>query len=104
MVLKTQQAFSWERAGTAIRSALTAALGIVLFASLTGCALYRNDKCYVEDRDYRLAKELFIESGSLDAVRKQMELMEWSTCEKNEVVYRLSKEFEVPDSPAAPAP
>lgn len=100
--MEKQQSFFSERARSLRHSAAAAALCVALVTSLTSCALYRNDKCYVEDQDYRLAKELFIESGSLDAVRKQMELMEWSTCEKNEVVYRLSKEFEVPDSVAAP--
>jgi len=60
-----------------------------------GCALYRRDRCYVEDAQYQLAYNLFIESGSLDVVRLQLEDLQWSRCKVNEIVYRLTKEFEI---------
>lgn len=59
------------------------------------CGLYRNDRCWVAPEHYALARQSFLETGSLDITRQRMELAEWRRCEINEVLYRLNKEFEV---------
>jgi hypothetical protein len=83
------------------------ALTIVLALSLTlgsSCALYRDDRCWVPPEQYSLARDLFIQTGSLDLVTRNLEDLEWERCKVNEVVYRLQKEFEVlPEGEPAPA-
>ena len=70
------------------------ALGIVPAASgSVSCALYRNDRCYVDDLQYKVAYNLFVESGSLRLVMEDLEKFQWSRCKINEVAYRLEKEF-----------
>lgn len=69
-------------------------LSFLLLAPVS-CALYRNDRCYVEDEQYQIAYNLFLESGSLDLVERQLEAYEWRRCKVNETLYRLQKEFEV---------
>lgn len=67
-----------------------------LVCTLTlGCALYRNDHCYVPNEQYVKAREMFVQTGSLDLVERQLKDLEWRPCKINEVLYRLSKEFEV---------
>lgn len=61
-----------------------------------GCSIYRNDRCYVDDARYDLMRQIFIQSGAVDMVKREMERLQWARCEKNEVLYRISKEFEVP--------
>jgi hypothetical protein len=77
-----------------------AALVIVM---TLGCSLYRNDRCYIPDDQYAKAREMFIQSGSLDLVERQLTDMEWRRCRINEAIYRLQKEFEVlPEEVPAP--
>ena len=82
-----------------IHSAIKAALGLfvslLLLAPLFSCALYREDRCYVDDDQYGLAHDLFVQTGSLDIVEKQLNEFDWRRCKVNEVIYRLRKEFEV---------
>jgi hypothetical protein len=61
----------------------------------SGCALYRNDRCWAPPEQYALARDLFIQTGSLDLVQRSLVDLEWETCKINEAVYRLQKEFEV---------
>lgn len=76
---------------------------------VTGCAVgravrdyYANDRCWVEPERYAMARDMFIETGSLDLVRHYLEDLQWRRCEINETVYRLQKEFEVvSDQPRA---
>lgn len=92
--------------GRAVATVLIAA-GLL---GAAGCAalidLYREDRCWVPDDMYATAREYFIQTGSLDLVRRRMEDMEWKRCQRNEVVYRLQKEFEVlPEAlPGTPTP
>ena len=88
-------------------------LGLALLALALpgGCALYRNDRCWVPDDQYAYARELFIATGSLELVERQLADLEWRRCRRNEVVYRLQKEFEVlpeelpaPSAPSRPGP
>lgn len=86
-------------------------IGLIACAALAltlglGCALYRNDKCYVEDSQYARAREIFIRTGSLDLVERQLKEWEWRRCKVNETMYRLNKEFEVlpEELPVAQAP
>ncbi len=88
-------------------------LTLLALAALPGCAgfldLYRNDRCFVPDDRYAYAREQFIQTGSLDLVQLRMEELQWQRCERNEVLYRLQKEFEVlpealPGAPQPPAP
>ncbi len=81
----------------AIGGFIAASLFAAAFLSPSACALYRNDRCYVEDDQYRIAYNLFIESGSLDLVQRELKDFEWRRCAINEAVYRLEKEFEVVD-------
>ncbi len=72
-------------------------------ALMAGCALYRNDKCYVPAEQYQLARDMFIQSGSLDLVERRLQDLEWQRCKVNETMYRLQKEFDVqPEEVAAP--
>lgn len=66
-----------------------------IFILPAACAMYKHDRCYVEDEQFELAENLFIESGSLDLVERQLEGLEWRRCEINESLYRISKQFEV---------
>ncbi len=64
-----------------------------------GCAsirdYYANDHSWISDRQYAVARELFIQTGSLDLVEKRLVEFEWQRPERNEALYRLRKEFEV---------
>lgn len=64
-------------------------------ASFSGCALYREDRCWVPEDQYLDARQLYITTGSLDLVIQQLEEMQWRRCKINEIRYRLEKEFEV---------
>lgn len=80
--------------------------GGTLVLSLTlGCSLYRNDHCYVPDEQYAQARTMFIQTGSLDLVQRQLEDLQWRHCKVNETMYRLQKEFEVlPEEVSAQSP
>lgn len=74
------------------------ALAVCILAGLvwtSGCAIYREDRCHVEDLRYGIAKDLFVESGSIDIVERRLRANKWQTCEINEILYRLDKEFEI---------
>ncbi|MEN6627771.1 MAG: hypothetical protein ABFD69_16210 [Candidatus Sumerlaeia bacterium] len=80
---------------------------VILAAALTaaGCSLYRNDRCYLSDEQYAVARELFVQTGSLDLVQQRLVALQWKISERNEAVYRLQKEFEVlPEELPAAAP
>ena len=79
----------WRR-GLAL-AALAAALG----AGASSCALYRSDRCIVDDWQYEIAHDMFVETGSLAVVQSRLRDYQWKRCEINECVYRLEKEFEV---------
>lgn len=69
------------------------------------CSLYRNDRAYVPNEQYLYARDLFIETGSLDIVEQRLKALEWSTGKVNEAIYRLQKEFAVlPEELPAAAP
>ena len=68
---------------------------LAFLAPLVSCSLYRNDRCYVDDVHYEVAYNLFLESGSLDLVERQLVEYQWKRCLINESVYRLKKEFEI---------
>ena len=74
---------------------LAALFAVHVFMLPAACSLYRNDRCFVEDDMFELAENLFIESGSLDLVERQLTGLEWRRCEINETLYRISKQFEV---------
>jgi hypothetical protein len=98
-----------------IRLAHSLRLMLLLAAccAMAGCSLYRNDRCWVPEEQYLIARELFVQTGSLDLVRQRLEEYEWRRCRINETIYRLGKEFEVlpeelpgatPDPVATPTP
>jgi hypothetical protein len=70
---------------------------LVFVGSAWSCALYRNDRCYVSDAEYGIAYDLFLDTGSLDLVERQLTDADWRRCKVNEVVYRLKKQFEIID-------
>lgn len=80
---------------TRFRHAASALALLLIVMGSSGCALYRNDRCFVEDWQYEIAHNLYTESGSLDIVTRLMQTYEWRRCQINEIVYRLRKEFEV---------
>lgn len=71
-------------------------LAVLPFLTTSGCSIYRNDRCYVDDVRYGIMRQTFMQSGSIEIVRQEMDRLQWARCEKNEVLYRISKEFEVP--------
>ncbi len=74
---------------------LAAMMATLIFLAPAACAIYTKDKCYLEDSKYQIVSKLFLESGSLDLVERQLVDYEWRRCEINEALYRLTKEFEV---------
>jgi hypothetical protein len=70
-------------------------LMIVIPCIPAGCAFNSTDHCWVPDDQYHNARDLYIQTGSLEIVKRRMEEMQWRICRRNEVVYRLKKEFEV---------
>ena len=87
------RAFSLEpRASSLWLFVALACLCAMLFA---GCALYRNDRAWVPKEQYQYAREMFIQTGSLDLVQQRLTDMKWRRAKVNEIVYRLGKEFEV---------
>jgi hypothetical protein len=76
--------------------AFAVALLLASVAATAGCGIYRRDKCYVAEPRYTAMRDIFVESGSIELVRQRMDELQWMRCEKNEVLYRLRKEFEVP--------
>ncbi len=81
------------------KSSLRALLVLITITPLLtalGCSIYRNDRCYVDNLRYSAMRQTFMQTGSVELVRQQMERLQWARCEKNEVLYRISKEFEVP--------
>ncbi|HOE97467.1 MAG TPA: hypothetical protein PLS90_10205 [Candidatus Sumerlaeota bacterium] len=77
-------------------TATYAAAGMLALALLpaSGCALYRDDKCWVPPEQYAEAREYYIQTGSLELVGEYMKDNQWRRCRRNEVLYRLRKEFE----------
>lgn len=80
------------------RGARILAWGIVLLpiAAGVGCSIYRKDRCYVDETKYEPMRQIFIEAGAIEMVKREMARLQWSRCEQNEVLYRIRKEFEVP--------
>lgn len=78
--------------------------GLVLLAFGIACAWYENDRAYVPEAQYREARAMFIENGSLDLVQRRLEKLQWRRARINETLYRLRKEFEIPDDLAEPTP
>lgn len=70
-------------------------LAVVIVGLAPGCARLASERCYVEDDEYSIAYNMFVESGSLDLVEQQLSDFQWRRCVINEVIYRLTKEFEV---------
>lgn len=86
-----------KRLREGLARAASAALAAGLLLGATACSIYRNDKCWVDDTRYASMRDVFVQTGSMDLVRSQMDALEWARCEKNEVAYRLSQEFEIPE-------
>lgn len=40
-------------------------------------------------------REMYLRTGSLDLVERQLDDLQWQRCKINETIYRLGKEFEV---------
>ena len=72
-----------------------AAGALAIMTGPSACSLYRNDRCYVPEDQYELARDVYVETGSLDLVEQRLIDSQWKRCKINEVVYRLNKEFSV---------
>jgi hypothetical protein len=72
-----------------------AALAIAACGCQSFRNLYQNDRCFLSEERYSVARELFVETGSLDIVRQRLIALEWMKAEQNEALYRLGKEFQV---------
>jgi len=58
-----------------------------------GCGL-KDDRCWVDDYRYKKAKAIYEKTQTLDLVRYYLENQhDWRSCEINEVLYRLKKEY-----------
>jgi hypothetical protein len=74
---------------------LAIAILVAWMLASVGCALYREDRSWVSPDEYALARDMFLQAGSLDLVHKRLNDMDWETGKINETLYRLRKEFEV---------
>lgn len=77
-----------------------------ILGAAASCSLYRNDRAYVPNEQYLYARDLYVETGSLDLVQQRLNALEWAPGKINETIYRLQKEFaalpeELPAPPAA---
>ncbi len=66
---------------------------MVIFLVFLSCAWRQNDRCWISNARYEEAKQLYMETNSLDLVRQKLEDRHWSIAERNEAEYRLIKEF-----------
>lgn len=67
-------------------------LALALSAALAaGCVT--TDRCYLHVSRYERMSSLFAQTGSLQRVIDAMEDDEWANCERNEVLYRLRKDY-----------
>ena len=71
------------------------AAGLLVAALVAGCSLYRNDRAWLSDTQYDKVRKMYIQTGSLDLVQRQLQDWQWRRSEINEAVYRLGKEFQV---------
>lgn len=72
------------------------ACACLVAALAVGCSLYANDRAFLSDAQYGVARQMYLQTGSLDLVKRQLlQDMEWRRSAVNEAVYRLQKEFEV---------
>lgn len=81
--------------GRLVRRAGRLAVCLLILSMITGCGLWLNDRCWVPPEQYAQAREVFIETGSLDLVEQRMRQQQWRRCRRNETLYRLEKEFTV---------
>ena len=68
---------------------------VVVSFMLAGCTLYSSDHCWVPEDQYLDARTLYIQTGSLEIVKRRMEEMQWRICRRNEVGYRVKRELDV---------
>ena len=59
--MKGSRGFGWIIGGLLALTILTA-----------GCALYRNDRAWVSDEQYALARQMYLQTGSLDLVQRRL--------------------------------
>jgi len=67
---------------------------LLLAAALfVGCALYRQDKMYISDSKYEMARTAYDQTNSLLLTENRLRELNWQRAEINEALYRLKKEY-----------
>jgi len=86
--------FGWGTSSRAC-SPLCFLLLALLLLGLSSCAMYRSDRCFIENARYQKMREIFVKTGSYQQVEQATDAEGWSTCERNELSYRLRKDFDL---------
>ena len=71
------------------------ALVLALTVAASSCAVYRNDRCYIDPDRYEQARLLYDKVGSIKLTEETLRQSGWRRCEINEVAYRFEKELRV---------
>lgn len=67
---------------------------LTLLLTAASCARYENEKIYIPDEKYTLAKVIYDTTNSLDLTEKALrDNPQWNRGEINEAVYRLRKQY-----------
>ena len=66
---------------------------IVLLCGIFSCAWRQNDRCWISKERYETARELYLQTNSLDLVQQALKDSAWMPGEINEAAYRLVKEY-----------
>jgi len=66
------------------------ALGLML---LGACHLYRNDRQFLWETDYRMVRAVYDKTGSVDLVREVLQQKRWTRGQINEAMYRLNQDY-----------
>jgi len=66
----------------------------VLLAPIFSCSLYRNDRMWIPDKKYEVARKTYDNTNSLALTEQALrESHEWQRAEINEAIYRLKKQY-----------
>ena len=66
---------------------------LLLVVGASGCATFRQDRCFLEQWRYTSMKVLFEETGSYQRVAQAMNDEGWALCEINSFRYQLREEL-----------
>jgi hypothetical protein len=75
-----------------LKSALIVLLALATL-TLAACSLYRQDRAWISDDKYRVARDEYNKTGSLLLTELELERLHWGGAEVNEAIYRLKKQY-----------